>query len=73
MVPCRITRNAGGQVAWNFEILDYGLIVDNLINKDNLIEGCTTVQGEDGDEANGKIQMMTDAHLIYLMMMNDDE
>ena len=47
------------------EFQDFRLLLDNLV------EGCTTVQGEDGDETNEKTQMMTNAHLIYLMMMNE--
>ena len=33
------------------EILDYDLMAALSINKDRLVEGCTTVQGEDGDES----------------------
>ena len=53
------------------EILDYDLIAALSINKDRLVEGCTTAKVM--MTANGKTQMMTDAHLIYFMMMNDDE
>ena len=33
------------------EILVYDLITALSINKDRLVEGCTTVQGEDGDDS----------------------
>ena len=33
------------------EILDYNLMVALCINKDCLVERCTTVQGEDGDDS----------------------
>ena len=33
------------------EILDYDLMAALSINKDRLVERCTTVQGEDGDDS----------------------
>ena len=33
------------------EILDYDSMAALSINKDRLVEGCTTVQGEDGDDS----------------------
>ena len=33
------------------EILDYDLMVALSINKDRLVEGCTTVEGEVGDDS----------------------
>ena len=33
------------------EILDYDLMAALSINKDPLVEGCTTVQGKDGDNS----------------------
>ena len=33
------------------EILDNDLMTVLSINKDRLVEGCTTVEGEDGDDS----------------------
>ena len=33
------------------EILDYDLMAALSINRDRLVEGCTTVQGKDGDDS----------------------
>ena len=48
------------------EILDYDSMAALPINKDRLVEGCTTVQGEDGDDSEWEVPK--DNGCAFMMM-----